>query len=1012
MANTKAPSGIAITRSKEKLVIKWKQKDNYTSQQLQYKLHTGSKKDAWKSISVGASTTAKSLTIDRDKYHPNKNKGLNGITFRIRGKASNKSWSAWTSKGYDILKPNKPIVAVEQDSTLPNKVTFSWALAKSDTDRKIYTKTQRQSLLVAGSANPNWSKASYTLSGQDSVNGTATYTEDTSVIADGSHTRYFRIRAVGPQGASDWVEKKFVHALPFQANNVVATVTETEEGGLNAVVTWTTKIDKAHPVAKTTVQYAMVVPEANLECPSGASWVDGNISQDIVDKSTNTATSKAVFSIDDVLAKDECLFVRVNTQHAEEENINYGQPVLAQVGYLKDPTDLSVSNIDTSTHRVTISVTNASDVTDSKVAIVYRTAGQPDTDFIIAVLPYNNTYTKVVQCPDWGTDTIAFGAYAVVGDVEEKTREDGVGSYTIDEKMRSENVLWAGGSVPQAPTEIDAFPTEIAGTIRVTWNWSWEEADSAILSWADHEDAWESTDEPEEFTISKIHASQWNISGLETGKTWYVRIRLVAGMEDNLTYGPWSKIVSVDLSSAPNIPTLVLSEDVITVDGTVTASWAYSSTDATAQAYAKICEVEITSEGLEYGDLIAHATTAQHVDISVVDGWQAGETHYLCLNVMSASGRESNWSDPVSITIAEPLTCEITATSLEEVTEEIDGTTYEFLALTELPMTVTVEGAGESGTTTVAIERFENYHMTRPDESEFNGYEGETVYLNTQTGDAEMEIILDDLIGTLDDEASYLIVATVKDAYGQSASAQLDFVVMWGHQAIMPTATVVIDDEEYIAKITVPQPSGAITGDTFDIYRLSADKPEKIIEDGIWGTAYVDPYPALGDYGYRVCFKTLYGDYITANKQPAWVDVEEGLILEDIKTIIDFDGIQIPLTRNVNVGNSWEKAFEETRYLGGSIQGDWNIAVGRSSTATTTALTLTDQDIIDDLRRLAIYAGICHIRTFDGSSFACDIQVAEDRDHESYGALAEFSFTVTKVDPEDMDGLTLAEWEA
>ena len=228
----------------------------------------------------------------------------------------------------------------------------------------------------------------------------------------------------------------------------------------------------------------------------------------------------------------------------------------------------------------------------------------------------------------------------------------------------------------------------------------------------------------------------------------------------------------------------------------------------------------------------------------------------------------------------------------------------------------------------------------------------------------------------------------------------------------MPTATVVIDDEEYIAKITVPQPSGAITGDTFDIYRLSADKPEKIIEDGIWGTAYVDPYPALGDYGYRVCFKTLYGDYIIANKQPAWVDVEEGLILEDIKTIIDFDGIQIPLTRNVNVGNSWEKAFEETRYLGGSIQGDWNIAVGRSSTATTTALTLTDQDIIDDLRRLAIYAGICHIRTFDGSSFACDIQVAEDRDHESYGALAEFSFTVTKVDPEDMDGLTLAEWEA
>ena len=53
--------------------------------------------------------------------------------------------------------------------------------------------------------------------------------------------------------------------------------------------------------------------------------------------------------------------------------------------------------------------------------------------------------------------------------------------------------------------------------------------------------------------------------------------------------------------------------------------------------------------------------------------------------------------------------------------------------------------------------------MERPDESEFNGYEGETVALKSQTGASQMTISLDDLIGSLDDGAPYRIVATVLD---------------------------------------------------------------------------------------------------------------------------------------------------------------------------------------------------------------------------------------------------------
>ena len=52
----------------------------------------------------------------------------------------------------------------------------------------------------------------------------------------------------------------------------------------------------------------------------------------------------------------------------------------------------------------------------------------------------------------------------------------------------------------------------------------------------------------------------------------------------------------------------------------------------------------------------------------------------------------------------------------------------------------------------------------------------------------------------------------------------------------------------------------------------------------------------------------------------------------------------------------------------------------------------------------------CHIRTVDGSSFKCDIQVSEDRRYDANIIRAEYSLSVTRVDPEELDGLTYAEW--
>lgn len=1023
MAITKAPTGITITRKDNTLTVTWKIGDtSYSSgQHVEYALNTeilGSSEPALEQVftavaDIKAKDTTAEITFNPSLYYPNTLTILKSITVRIQGKRGKRKWSAWSTKDFTFAVPDIPTLTATLQS-LYNVTQFGWSLDTSDSDEKPYASNEWQSMLVKDSNTDDGSKLDWRQTASNDwqsevvgLTGTKTITEDTQVLAQGSYTRWFRIRSRGLKGPSGWRYIKHVYARPYQAKVLSTSAEMTEAGGFICTAEWEATANEAHPIDQTTVQYTIVTPEENLACPASANWTDANISAD------TQGTDKAVFGIDTQLGVNTCLFIRVNTIH--DTNITYGVATLSAVGELSNPTNVS-STVDTATHKATITATNNSAVEDSFLAVIYRPASDVNNSFIVGIIEHGET-SVVVQCPDWGSDTVAFGVYAVVGDWQTITRADEADCYVVTEKMRSPETIWKGGQVPLAPSGVIASATDIVGTVSVRWNWDWAEATGAEISWADHIDAWESTSQPETYAISNMHAAKWNVSDLETGVKWYFRVRLVQERADAKSYSPWSDITAdstVDLSSSPNVPVLVLSDAVITEDGDITASWVYSTTDGTGQAQAQIAEVTIENGQTVY-NILAHTETAQHVTMNAEDmGWSAGESHALAVRVISSSGKISDvWSDPVSFIVAEPLLCEITDTSLDTLTIGEGQTAYTVPALTELPFTITAEGAGEGGTTSIVIERLYDYKMDRPDESQYDGFKGETIALATQTGEAEVSFNIAGLIGRFDDGAWYKVKATVQDGLGQTASDYIDFIVAWDHQAIMPEAQVTIDTTELVAVITPIAPTGTETGDTCDIYRLSADKPELIVENAIFGEDYVDPYPAIGKFGgHRVVFKTINGDYITEDNQPAWIDLqeEEGDILQMDKAIIDFGGEQIVLEYNVDFTSSWKKDFRQTNYLDGAIQGDWNADVSREATLSSMLLTLTDEDKIAAMSRLGAYTGICHVRTKSGASFNCDIQVQKTEDHSTYGTWESYSLSITKVDPQELDGMLYDDW--
>ena len=1036
MASTIIPTGLSIARSGDRFTLSWKigDKDYEGGQQFSSAFGVAGRRDSWgAAVKLGPKVTSRAITVNRANYYPNKGKPkLLAVKMRIRGKRKaykttkkvkkkkktvtvNPDWSALATKTFTINVPVAPTLTAELDETLTNRTKFKYSVTVSASTSQMFTDMVFQTMLVKDCNVTDGSKLTWkdtgTNSWQEGVKagtGEMVITEDTTTLASGSYTRWFRICSRGPAGNSVWRYAKHVYARSQQAKiQGEPQVSETEENGLAIRVDWIVESPASAPIDRTTAQYCMVVPNAGMTCPNGASWSDANISAD------TGGTDSAVVTVDDQLDDDQCLFVRINTKH--DSYTTYGRPTLALAGDVKSPSALSVPT-DNATHRATVTATNKSDIPDAFLEVLYRASSDASEDLVVGIIP-PGAGSVTVQCPDWSEeDAVAFGVRAAVGDYSIIEREDGVSAYAVVEKMKSAITLWEGGSVPKAPAGVRVATTDTPGTVMVNWDWSWGDADGAEISWADHEDAWESTDEPSSYKISNLHASKWYVSGLETGQRWYVRVRLLKSIDDNkATYGPWSDIQEIDLSSAPRVPSLVLSEGVITKGGTLVASWAYAAEDGTTQMYADICEATFSETGIEYGTIIAHTETAQRIELRASElEWQAGETHLLCVRVMSSAGKLSDsWSEPVAVTVAEPLVATIADSSLVEKTVIEDEEQRQTLSLTEMPLSVTTQGAGEGGETIVAIERVGDYHMARPDETKYDGFDGETIAKVETIGDGAIEIDTSDLILALDDGASYKVVVTIKDGLGQTASAEQEFEVHWDHQAVIPEAAVRVDQENYAAIIDLLVPEGAIGTDRCDIYRLSMDRPELIVRDGIPGQTYVDPYPTIGSVGgHRVVFKTENGDYITEDNMPAWVDlgVEEDDTLDINDNIIDFDGERVGFTYNVDLSSKWKKDFENTSYLNGAIQGDWNPGVQKETSINAIALA-EDEDAVRAFRRLAEYTGQCHVRTLDGSSFTADVQVQMDMKSSEAHKLAAFSLAITRVDPERLDGIPFEEWE-
>ena len=202
---TKAPTGLSIKRSGMKFTFAWKCKDkNYGGGQwLVWAVRrVGSKTwDASRLVNISASTRKKVVTDTAKK---------------INWKQEIRHWadaSKWVYKTFKLVAPKPPKAPTFARGNAYNG-TFSWSAPTSATDHRPFTRVQYQSTLKKNYTGKLAKAGGWSAISNGSASGSKAYTEDSSLIANQSYTRIFRVRSCGPRGASKWMYKSHVYAMP------------------------------------------------------------------------------------------------------------------------------------------------------------------------------------------------------------------------------------------------------------------------------------------------------------------------------------------------------------------------------------------------------------------------------------------------------------------------------------------------------------------------------------------------------------------------------------------------------------------------------------------------------------------------------------------------------------------------------------------------------------------------------------------------------------------------------
>lgn len=555
------------------------------------------------------------------------------------------------------------------------------------------------------------------------------------------------------------------------------------------------------------------------------------------------------------------------------------------------------------------------------------------------------------------------------------------------------------------------------------------------LSWADTEDTWKSTTEPnihqfvwtdgelEYGGVTYNDSAEITIKGLNEGEKYYIKARRYLEA-DNEQYSNYSNTAAILTSEIPE--SIVAGASRYVSDGEpLSVYWTFAGNGIQTE-----WQIVRVADGAPDGTVIiegkgsAGATqiSAERLAEMAVDG-------SLTFIVRASTGSGYIESEEHTVGIIEQPTLDITAPGT--LTAQPYSFTAESNTLCDLVVIVTSQGATgqfpqgllmQAAGDTVHSDKYRpewvNGSATITLPGGLNFWDGGRYTLSVVAIDRTTDLRSPEATATILVSWAHQAVAPVQLVYAATTDTEVDpdeayyDLVDGEYVEVIPEGTenpseegwytqdtasfvtlTVIDetdtdgDHTQAVQIGLTPPTGASETDVYDIYRMDVENPSLIGQGFPLTHVTVDEYSPFGtdvELRYRIALRTADGDV-------AFSDIDYSADCKNIR--FDWSGGSLELPYGNAVGDSFSKDVDIRKHLDGSVSGYWNRGIERKSSLSSCIIKIMQPRDIERTRLLARYTGPVFVRLPNGSAFEADVQVTDLADRNKAVTAAEFDVT-------------------
>lgn len=545
-------------------------------------------------------------------------------------------------------------------------------------------------------------------------------------------------------------------------------------------------------------------------------------------------------------------------------------------------------------------------------------------------------------------------------------------------------------SIPSVPKKIEVCKATSETSVLLGWI-SIKSATSYDIEYTTEKKYFDITNQTSK--VTDIQYDRYELTGLESGKEYFFRIRAV----NEKGSSGWSPIKSIIIGKKPAAPTTWSSTITAALGENITFYWVHNTEDGSSQTFA---ELELTVNGVSSVITIKNTENEEEKDktstytIDPIIYGTSGSTIEWRVRTAGITKAYGEWSVKRVVKVYAPVTLELSA---NDYNGNLIETLYSFplyISAIAGPTTQTPIGYHVTVIANDSYETVDNVGKRKIVSA------GDAIYSKHYNMNTDLLIELSAGNIDLENNVNYTIKCIVSMNSGLTGESSIDFTVSWMDELYEPNAEIGIDTETYSAYIRPyceDENEVRISDLLLSVYRREYDG--SFVElatniDNSTNTFITDPHPALDYARYRVVAISKTTGAVSYYDVPGYPVGCKSVIIQWDEDWSNFDvvnedemeeptwsGSLLKLSYNIDVSDNYNPDVSLVKYIGREhpvsyygtqlgVESTWSVSIDKD-----------DKETLYAIRRLAIWTGDVYVREPSGSGYWANVKVSFSQKH-------------------------------